>query len=307
MSDSKDKVIIAGGSGFLGLNLARALLVLGYEVVILSRSVPKGEGDWTHAEWDGRSLGPWVDALENSTAIVNLAGRTVDCVKTPEHCDEILRSRVESTRILGKALQQCITAPPVWVQMSTAHIVGDPASTLCTEDAAPGLGLAPIVAQAWEAACNETAPSGMRKVFLRTSFVLGKNEGALQRLGMLTKIGLGGTVGHGKQGISWIHEDDMSQLMIRAITNPRMEGAYMATAPNPVSNAEFMKALRKAIGMPIGLPAFAWMVRIGAPLLLHTDPELALLGRYCKSQRLETEGFVFKYPKLDSALAAIYR
>jgi len=110
----------------------------------------------------------------------------------------------------------------------------------------------------------------------------------------------------GKQGISWLHEADMNRLFIRAITDENMTGVYIATAPNPVSNAEFMRQLRKALGVPIGLPALAWMVKIGAPLLLKTDPELALYGRYCISSRLEEDGFEFKYPTIDVALQDIY-
>lgn len=146
----------------------------------------------------------------------------------------------------------------------------------------------------------------MRRVVLRTSFVLGKHGGALQRLSLLARMGLGGTVGHGKQGISWIHEEDMNRIFMRSIEDQSMQGVYIASAPHPVSNTEFMKQLRGAIGMPIGLPAFAWMVRIGAPLVMKTDPELALFGRYCIPKRLMDDGFEFKHPTIDQALTGIF-
>ncbi len=307
MQQIEKRVVIAGGTGFLGLSLARHLESHACEVIILGRHAPTETGTWTYVPWDGRTTGPWVRYLENATALVNLAGRSVDCIKTPDHCDEILRSRVEATRVLGKALKQLETVPPVWVQMSTAHRYGDSLEVVCHEDAAFGYGLAPAVGQAWEEAYTEAAISGMRQVILRTSFVLGRTGGALQRLAKLTRWGLGGTVGHGKQGMSWIHEADMNQLFVRAIFSETMQGAYLATAPNPVCNKEFMRELRHALRMPIGLPATGWMVKIGAPLLMQTDPELGLYGRYCVSSRLEEEGFSFLFPHLDKALQDIYR
>lgn len=300
------RIVIAGGSGFLGLNLARHLSEFDCDVILLSRHQPAGSGSWTHAVWDGRTLGDWAKHLGGAAALVNLAGRSVDCVKTPDHCDEILRSRVESTRVLGQALRQVKRPPPVWVQMATAHRYGDPPEEIGDEDSAFGYGLAPFVGRAWEETYAKVVLPGMRQVILRTSFVLGRNGGALLRLAKLARWGLGGKVGHGRQGISWIHERDMNRLMARAIADEHMHGAYIATAPNPVSNAQFMRELRRAIGMPIGLPAASWMVRLGAPLVMRTDPELALYGRYCVSRRLKEEGFEFEYPDVAAALQDLY-
>ena len=309
MQDDKPRgrVVIAGGTGFLGLNLARYLVDEGCEVVLISRTPPSARGDWTHARWDGRSVGDWAAHLEGASALVNLAGRTVDCIKTPDHRDEILRSRVESTTALGRALRDVRQPPGVWVQMSTAHIYGDPPDLVCDEDSAFGHGLAPFVGRAWEEAYAESVLPEMRQVILRTSFVLGRDGGALHRLAMLARWGLGGTVGHGKQGISWIHELDMNRLFVRAITNNSMKGAYLTTAPNPVSNRDFMRELRRVLKRPIGLPAAEWMVRLGAPLVLRTDPELALYGRYCVSRRLPEEGFTFEFPDLPPTLADLFR
>ena len=142
----------------------------------------------------------------------------------------------------------------------------------------------------------------MRSVILRTSFVLGQRGGALPRLIKLVRWGLGGTVGHGMQGMSWLHECDMNRLFERAITDETMQGPYIATAPNPVSNRTFMRALRRALHRPLGLPAPAPLVRMGAPLVMRTDPELALYGRYCVPRRLRDEGFAFEFPALDAAL-----
>ena len=300
------RVVIAGGTGFLGSNLARRLTELGWDVVVMSRHRGNGAERWPHAVWDARTVGEWVRHLDGAAAIVNLAGRTVDCVKTPDHCDEILRSRVESTEALGRALQSVTTLPRVWVQMSTAHIYGDPPEVVCDEDSSFGWGLAPFVAREWEQAFARVAPPSMRQVVFRTSFVLGKNAGALRQLGKVVRFGLGGTVGHGRQGISWIHETDMDRLFERAIADDSMRGTYVATAPNPVSNAEFMREMRKALRAPIGLPAAAWMVRLAAPLIMRSDPDLALYGRYCVSRRLKEEGFEFRFPDIRSALQDLY-
>lgn len=305
------KFVIAGGSGFLGLSLARHLTDRGASVVILSRSVPRIDGPWQHQVWDGRTLGPWKDALNTASGLVNLAGRSVDCIKTPDHQDEIVRSRVESTRILGAAMREIDSPPPVWVQMSTAHIYGDPPEVPCTEESALGYGLAPFVGKAWEEAYAASVLPSQRQVILRTSFVLGRNRGAgagaLDTLLPLTKVGLGGKIGSGTQGMSWIHELDMNRLLERGLTDAQMRGVYIASAPNPVSQVEFMRELRRAVGMPIGLPAFSWMVRIGARFLLRTDPELGLYGRYVHSRRLAEESFEFQLPTLHEALQELLR
>lgn len=299
-------VIIAGGSGFLGVSLATHLAASGKSIVLLSRQPPRVSGPWRHVCWDARTLGEWRRELDGASGLVNLVGRSVDCIKTPDHQDEILRSRVEATRVLGQAVRSIDAPPPVWVQMSTAHIYGDPPQVVCTEDSPFGYGLAPIVARAWEDEFRASVLPSQRQVVLRTSFVIGRDRGAgggaLSRLGLLVRLGFGGTVGSGTQGMSWLHETDMNRLFERGLTDSNMQGAFIASSPHPVSQRDFMRALRRAIGMPIGLPAFDWMVRIGAPLLLRTDPELALFGRYVVSKRLADEHFEFRFPQLANAL-----
>lgn len=304
------RIVIAGGSGALGLSLAAHLAALGAKVTLLSRHAPATPGPWTHAHWDARTPGGWVAQLEGAAGLVNFAGRTVDCIKSADHQDEILRSWVEATRVLGSALRRISTPPPVWVQMSTAHIYGDPPEVVCDEDSPFGYGLAPLVGRAWEDAFREALVPGMRDVILRASFVLGRRGGALAKLSRLARFGLGGTVGHGRQGMSWIHNLDMNRLFERALCDSAMRGVYIATAPNPVSNADFMRELRRVAGglgsLGIGLPSFAWTVRLAAPALLRTDPELALYGRYVVSRRLREERFEFRFPNLRDALADLF-
>jgi len=295
-------VVIAGGSGFLGQSLSRYLVAQGARVVVLSRSSTISVPGAAVIQWDARTLGSWTSALDGADALVNLCGRSVDCVKTPDHCDEILRSRVESTRVLGEAIRHASDPPKVWVQMATAHIYGDPPIEWCDESSAFGYGLAPTVGRAWETAFHESKHDAVRGVVLRTSFVIGRGGGALSRLATLARFGLGGRVGHGRQGMSWIHELDMNRVFERALIDATMDGAYIASSPNPLPNAVFMRELRSALRMPIGLPAMAWMVRIGAPLVMRIDPELALYGRYVTPKRLLDEGFSFEFPELSGAL-----
>ncbi len=304
--DASKSIVIAGGSGFLGVSLTHHLVELGVKVTILSRNPPKPSGPWGFVAWDARTLDDWSSVLDGADAIVNLVGRTVDCIKTPDHCDEILRSRVEATRVLGEAMRVCESPPPVWVQMSTAHIYGDPPSVVCSEDSSFGYGLAPTVGKAWEEQFTASVLPDQRGVVLRTSFVIGRDRGAgggaLARLRLIAKLGLGGRVGSGKQGMSWIHERDMNRIYERAILDPSMRDVYIASSPNPVSQVDFMRKLRASVRMPIGLPATESMVRFGAHWLLSTDPELALYGRYVIPQRLIEAGFAFEYPELGDAL-----
>jgi hypothetical protein len=299
-------VVIAGGSGFVGSSLARFLVQQGVPVTVLSRTPNARKTAWRFVRWDGRTTGPWQDSLVGARALINVTGRSVNCVKTPDRQDEILRSRVESTRVLGEALRNIQDPPPVWVQMSTAHIYGDPPSDVCDEDSSFGCGLAPQVARAWEDAFHSARLPRQRGVILRPSLVLGRDigggGGVLAILVRLTKFWLGGRVGSGMQGMSWIHEADLNQLFWRALTDSRMTGAYVASSPNPVPQHVFMRELRRVLHVPIGLPAAEWMVRYGACKYLRTDPELALYGRYVVSRRLAAERFPFQFPVLREAL-----
>lgn len=302
-----DKIIITGGTGFIGLSLAEHLSKKGLHPILIARNRPERKTAFGFVKWDGMNLGDWVNSIDGALAIVNLTGRSVDCIKTPDNCDVILRSRVESTGVIGKALKAVQNPPKTWIQMSTAHIYGDPPSVVCTENSATGYGLAPFVGKAWEDALLRSKPEGVREVRLRTSFVIGKNGGALSKLKRIAKLGLGGKVGNGKQGISWIHEYDMNEIFYRAITNQNFNGVYIASSPNPVSNSEFMKELRRSLKISIGMPAPEWVTRLGARLLFKTDPELAIYGRYVKSERLKADGFQFTFPRLPEALDDLLR
>jgi uncharacterized protein len=306
---SKPHVVVAGGSGFLGRGLASFLHERGYASAILSRSGTRGEGfpeDTAWLEWDARTIGDWAKSLDGAAAVVNVVGRSVDCRKTPENKRVILESRVDSCRALGEAMRAVDNPPPVWVQSATAHIVGDPEpkDTICDESTPPGPTheMAPFVGAAWEEAFYAAKLPEQRGVLLRISFVLGGEGGALARLKKLTLLGLGGTVGRGDQWISWIHQEDLNRLILLAIEDESYEGMYVVTAPEPVTNREFMKALRHAYRRPWSPPAPAFAVRLASRFVLNTDPELALLGRRCVPKRLLERGFEFQHPTIEEAL-----
>ena len=314
-------IVVPGGSGFLGRSLTPFLLDRGYRVAILSRS-PR-PGDLTDDRvawhvWDDAGVGDWAACLDGAAAVVNLVGKSVDCRKTPEHVREILESRVASCRVLGEAMRRVEAAggraPPVWVQSGTAHIVGDPLplDRVCDESTPPGPmdEMAPRVGVAWEEAFDAARLPEQRSVVLRISFVIGRANpgggGAMARLIPLTRWGLGGRVGDGRQWVSWLHTHDLNRLILAAIEDARYRGVYMATAPHPVTNAQFMRALRKVHGRPWSPPAPAWGVRLVSRLLMDTDPDLALKGRRCVPTRLLQEaGFEFEFAQVDDALEAM--
>jgi uncharacterized protein (TIGR01777 family) len=309
--ETKPAIVLAGGSGFLGRGLTPMLLDRGYAVHVLSRSsAPDDLAPDVHwHEWDGKTLGDWSACLDGAAGLINLVGRTVDCRKTPANVQEIHDSRVNSCWVLGEACRKVNSPPPVWLQSATAHIVGDPVplDTLCDESTPPGPmhEMAPRVGVAWEQAFDEAKLPEQRGVKCRISFVLGHGGGAFATLARLTKLGLGGTVGHGKQYISWVHLHDLNRLWLDALTDPAYAGVYIVTAPHPVTNRRFMQAMRQTFRRPWSPPAPAIGVRLASRFILNTDPELALLGRRCVPTRLQRQGFTFDYPDIDSALAEL--
>ncbi len=307
-------MILAGGSGFLGQDLARVLLAKGCEVVVLTRRPGAGGetgknetrdlGSYREVEWDGRTVGAWAGLLDGARAVVNLAGRSVNCRHTPQNRREIVDSRVDSVKVIGAAIRKCARPPEAWVQASTLAIYGDLADQWCEEDSPSGTGFPAEVTIAWEKALAEEQTPGTRKVALRIGFVLGRDGGALKVLAKLARLGLGGTTGSGRQYISWIHLDDMSRMFVEAIERGDWEGPFNATGPEPVTNQEFMRELRRAVNRPWSPPAPAWAVRVGA-WFMGTEGDLALTGRRCAPRRAMEMGFEFRFPGLRGALEEI--
>lgn len=299
------RIVIAGGSGFVGAALARRFRERGHDVVVLTRSAPRRRGDGVReAQWDGRAAGEWARGLEGARAVINLAGATINCVHTPENRRRILESRLESVRALGAALRACSVPPAAWVQASAVGFYGD-TEQRCAEDAPPGAGFLADVARQWEAAFAAECPARVRGVVLRLGVVLGRRGGAYPALARATKAFVGGRAGSGRQGLSWIWIDDLEEIFRRAVNDDAMRGIFNACAPEPASNAAFMRTLREVLGRPWAPPAPPWAINLVAPLVLRTDPSLVLEGQYAVPARLLADGFRFKAPRLVSALTAL--
>lgn len=305
------RIILAGGSGFLGQALARHFLQLGWEVVVLSRH-PQMQRVAREVAWDAESVGEWSRELEGAAAVVNLTGRTVDCRYTATNRRLILESRVNSTQAIGQAIAQCAQPPGVWLNSSSATIYRHTFGPACDES---GTDFTPTpavkdafsveVIHAWERALNEAVTPRTRKVALRTTLVLGQARNSVfPVLRRLARLGLGGPMGSGEQFVSWLHETDFLRAVEFLITHEEMSGPVNLASPNPVPNHELMRAFRELVGMPIGLPATAWMLEVGA-FFLRTETELILKSRRVVPGKLLQAGFEFYFTHLRPALASL--
>lgn len=301
-----DQLVLPGGSGFLGRSLARFFVKQGREVVVLSRRVAQPEPGVRFVEWDGATLGDWRRELDGAAAVVNLAGRSVNCRYDERHRREIYDSRLRSTAVLGEAIAACDAPPPVWINSSSATIYRDARDRPMDETTGEhGTGFSVDVCERWEQTFFEAPTPATRRVALRTALVLGRGDGVMSAFERVVRLRLGGTLGPGDQMVSWVHVEDFVRT-VQWLWEQPLEGPVNCAAPGPVTNREFMAALRKAYRLPVGLPAAAWMLEIGA-FFLRTETELLLKSRWVVPQRLLDSGFRFRYPDLASALAEIVR
>lgn len=308
------KIVIPGGTGQVGRVLARAFHPE-HEVVVLTRD-PARRLPWRSMPWDGRTPGPWVDEVDGADVVINLAGRSVNCRYHAANRREIMASRVESVRAVGEAIQRAKHPPRVWLQASTATIYahtfdpahGEDGTIGGSEPDAPDTWRFSIdVATSWERATDSFNLPRTRVVKMRSAVTMSPDRGGIfDTLLGLVRRGLGGTCGDGKQYVSWIHETDFVNAVRFLIERDDLRGHINLAAPQPLPNREFMAALRKAWGMPVGLPAAKWMLEIGA-VLLGTETELILKSRRVVPQRLLEKGFVFQYSDWESAAKELCR
>lgn len=289
------KILIAAGTGFLGKSLEVYFTEKGHEVMILSRS-PLRSNEY---RWDGKSLGEWKDLLESTDVLINLAGKSVDCRYTDKNKQEIYDSRINSTKILQKAVDQCSHKPKVWLNASSATIYIHSETHLNTEEnGIIGDDFSMNICKSWEKEFFKKETENVRKVALRTSIVLGNNGGAFPKLKMITRLGLGGKQGRGNQMVSWIHIEDFCSAIEFIIENGIIAGPLNVTSPQPLPNEVFMKKLRKAMRIPLGLNASVWQLEL-ISLLLRTETELLLKSRNVYPQKLMESGFKFLYPDAE--------
>lgn len=308
------KVVIPGGSGQVGTILARAFHAAGHDVVVLSRRLQ--ERAWRIVVWDGATLGGWANEIDGSDVVINLAGRSVNCRYTTAHRREILESRIRATGAVGAAISGAVRPPRVWLQASTATIYAHQYDGPNDEtgplgggepDAPDAWTFSIDVARAWERAFDNAVTPDTRKVALRSAMTMSPDAGGIfDTLVTLARFGLGGAAAGGHQFVSWIHFDDFVRATMWLIEHEEIEGVVNVAAPHPLPNREFMRVLRTALGMPVGLPTAKWMLEIGA-VLMRTETELILKSRRVVPGRLLGSGFVFNYARWPEAAADLCR
>jgi uncharacterized protein (TIGR01777 family) len=290
------KIVIAGGTGFIGNYLAAEFKKAGDDLLIISRR--PGTIRWT----DFQGI---LSALEGAELVINLAGKSVDCRYNAKNKEKILTSRTLTTKILGQAMELCKNPPVLWINASTATIYRHAEDRPMTEDQGEiGKGFSIDVATQWEKTFFSFHLERTRQVALRMAIVLGKNGGVIKPFLNLVRFGLGGMQGNGKQMFSWIHIADVFNIILFVLEHKELSGVYNCSAPNPVTNKILMRTLREKTNTKFGLPSPAWLLRMGA-VMIKTETELVLKSRWVVPEKLMKAGYTFIYPSLDGALENI--
>ncbi|GAB6988277.1 TIGR01777 family oxidoreductase [Paenibacillus pini] len=289
----KKKVVLAGGTGFIGTYFEEKFNHLGYEVKIISRQ-PR------HISWNHMS--DIVEALNDSEMLINLAGKSVDCRYNAQNKQEIFNSRTETTRILGQGILACNNPPSLWLNSSTATIYRYAEDRPMTEEQGElGSGFSVEVAKEWEKAFFSFQLPHTRQIALRIAIVLGEDGGVITPFKNLAKFGLGGSQGTGNQKFSWIHIEDLYQIILFILENKELNGVINCSSPNPVTNRELMDEVRKVMNVKVGIPIPKWLLEVGA-VLIKTEAELVLKSRWVIPDRLEKAEYTFKYNTINQAL-----
>ena len=292
-------IVIAGGTGFIGTYLTQYYLSQGYQVKLIART--------------GENSIPWSDTiaihqvLEGAELLINLAGKSVDCRYNAKNKQTILLSRTTTTTILGNAIKKCNNPPKLWINSSTATIYRHAEDRPMTEVSGEiGTGFSVEVAKAWEKSFFDFKLSTTRQVALRIAIVLGEDGGALKPLTTLVKVGLGGKQGNGKQKFSWLHIEDLKNIILFIQNNATIEGVLNCSAPNPTDNDTLMTLLREKLNWSFGIPSPKWLLEMGA-VFIRTETELILKSRWVLPDKLIKLGFEFTYPKIDTCISNLIK
>ena len=314
----KQKIVLPGGGGFIGRHVTRHFAGKGWEVVVLSRQLHEPRDGVRFVWWDGANLDAWADELDGAAAVINLAGRSVNCRYGKKNRREIYDSREFSTEVIGEAIAECTAPPPVWFNASSATVYRhalDRAMDEATGEIDPVEPGKPRnkwefsvdVVNRWERALFNAATPDTRRIAMRLSMVFGTGSGGVyEAFRNIARLGLGGTQGPGTQYVSWLHVDDFLRMLDWCLENGELIGPINMCSPNPMPNSDFMRAFREACGVKRGLPASSWMLAIGA-FFMRTETELLLKSRRVVPGKLLTSGFKFNHPTWPEAAKSIER
>lgn len=295
------RIVIAGGTGYLGQVLTRYFKSKVSEIVILSRGAHQSYENVKFIQWDSKNSGEWEACLDGAESLINLTGKSVDCRYNERNKALIYNSRLWSTEALGKAILKCEKPPKVWINASSATIYRHSLDKQMTEKNGDiGNGFSVDVCEQWEAAFDKAETKSTRKIAARIGIVLGKNGGAFIPLKRIVKCGLGGRMGLGNQFFSWIHEDDFVRVFEKLLIE-ELVGIYNVTSPEPIRNKDLMKLIRTKLGIPLGVPSPEFLLEIGA-FLIGTETELLLKSRNVVPKKLLSGGYKFRYSKIEHAL-----
>lgn len=312
------KIVIAGGTGFLGRPLAEAYAEGGHDVRVLTRSVPAGESRHdpgtgtpgiTRVGWVPGARAPnprdgWAQAVDDADAVINLAGESIgDQRWTPQRKAQLRDSRIVPTRALARVIAGAAKPPRVLISASGVGYYGPAGDEPKTEDSPAGADFMAALCEDWEAEAKGAAASGTRVVLLRTGVVIERSGGALAKMIPAFRCFVGGRMGSGRQYMSWIHRHDYLGMVRWIVETPAVEGAVNATAPHPVTNQEFARALGRALKRPSLVPAPSFALKI---LLGEMAGPLVLTGQRVLPARAQAHGYEFRYPEIDLAMRGIF-
>lgn len=296
------KIIIAGGSGFLGSELLNHFLAKKDDVIILTRGKSKKDGNVSFVHWDAATEGEWISCMESVDVLINLTGKSINCRHTASNKLEIINSRVNATKVLNSVIEKLQNKPKLWINASGASIYGQNHHKLYTEDdVVLGDDFSAKVAQLWEKAFFQEEIEGVRKVALRISLVLSNNGGVYPIFRKLTKFGLGGTLGNGNQTFGWIHILDLKRVIDFIIENENLVGPINCVSIHSPNNKLFMKTLRDSLRIPFGIPQPKFLLKLGG-FLIGTEGELIYSSLNAYPKRLIDNGFKFEFENCQDAL-----